>query len=286
VYYLPTGTVQWYVRDPSGNLIEINYPDVEDIDQSVVQNIVERGDVEARDGPAAGADGFDVDHRYVDRVATDIRVGRSLDLTAADPSHLSFVTKYLEHIDRVVVSHETYGDALRVGRACDEQGFFWYEDPLSETGESIYIQSRLADELKTSILGCEHARTGPFGRADHIVDKAVDMVRADAHLDGGITALMKIAHLAESFGLDVEIHLGGHAHLHCMSAIRNTNYYEHGLLHPQFEWRAGKGLQKNVDQVDSDGMVEVPDGPGLGFEVDWEYIEEHQLDRTTFTAGS
>jgi len=54
VYYLPTGTVQWYIRDPSGNVIEINYPDVDDIDQSVVPNIVERGDVEPNDGPHTG----------------------------------------------------------------------------------------------------------------------------------------------------------------------------------------------------------------------------------------
>ena len=54
VFYLPTGTVQWYIRDPSGNLIEINYPDADDIDESVVQNIVEREDVEPNDGPHPG----------------------------------------------------------------------------------------------------------------------------------------------------------------------------------------------------------------------------------------
>ncbi|WP_336022653.1 VOC family protein [Halobellus salinisoli] len=54
VFYLPTGTVQWYIRDPSGNLIEINYPNVDDIDESVVPNIVEREDVEPGDGPHPG----------------------------------------------------------------------------------------------------------------------------------------------------------------------------------------------------------------------------------------
>ncbi|MDJ1434393.1 VOC family protein [Halostagnicola sp. A-GB9-2] len=54
VYYLPTGTVQWYIRDPSGNLIEINYPEVDEIHESVVPNIVERQDVEPNDGPHPG----------------------------------------------------------------------------------------------------------------------------------------------------------------------------------------------------------------------------------------
>lgn len=54
VLYLPTGTVQAYVRDPSGNLIEVNYPNVEDLDESVVKNIVERPDVSP--GTPEGAD--------------------------------------------------------------------------------------------------------------------------------------------------------------------------------------------------------------------------------------
>jgi L-alanine-DL-glutamate epimerase-like enolase superfamily enzyme len=51
-------------------------------------------------------------------------------------------------------------------------------------------------------------------------------------MDWGITGLMKIAHAAEGMGLDVEIHAPGPAHRHCMAAIRNTNYYELGLVHP------------------------------------------------------
>ena len=43
---------------------------------------------------------------------------------------------------------------------------------------------------------------------------------------------MKVAHAAGGFGLDVEFHGGGLAHRHCISAVRNTNYYELGLLNP------------------------------------------------------
>lgn len=45
VYVLPTGEVQLYVRDPAGNLVEVNAPDVDEIDGSVVTNLVERTDV-------------------------------------------------------------------------------------------------------------------------------------------------------------------------------------------------------------------------------------------------
>lgn len=50
VLYLDSGTVQAYMRDPFGNLIEINYPDVNDLDREVVKNVVRRPDV-APDSP-------------------------------------------------------------------------------------------------------------------------------------------------------------------------------------------------------------------------------------------
>ena len=175
--------------------------------------------------------------------------------------------------------YETYAEALRVGRVLDELDYFWYEDPLAETGQSAYAMGRLADELRTPLLGCEHVRTGPFGRADHLREGALDLIRADAHLDGGITGVMKIAHLAEAFGIDVEPHVGGPAHLHCLSAIRNANYHEHGLLHPRFEWMTDRGFVGTAERIEA-GHVVVPDGPGLGVEIDWDLVEARQTGHT------
>ena len=47
VYALPSGELQLYVRDPAGNLVEVNAPDAGAIDGSVVPNVVERADVES-----------------------------------------------------------------------------------------------------------------------------------------------------------------------------------------------------------------------------------------------
>jgi catechol 2,3-dioxygenase-like lactoylglutathione lyase family enzyme len=52
VYELPDGAVQLYVRDPSGNMIEVNWPDVSALDRSVVTNIEK---VDAGTGEAAKA---------------------------------------------------------------------------------------------------------------------------------------------------------------------------------------------------------------------------------------
>ena len=61
-----------------------------------------------------------------------------------------------------------------------------------------------------------------------------------------------------------------------LAAIRNTNYYEMGLLHPKVApfhsppYR--DGYSDTIDAIDKDGCVDVPDGPGLGVEYDWEFI--------------
>lgn len=44
VFELPDGAVQLYVRDPAGNLVEVNWPDVSTLDDSVVTGLVRRED--------------------------------------------------------------------------------------------------------------------------------------------------------------------------------------------------------------------------------------------------
>ena len=176
--------------------------------------------------------------------------------------------------------YDTYAETLRVGRVLDELGYFWYEDPMADTGQSVRMARRLARDLDTPVLGMEHVRTGPFGAADHMAADALDLVRGDVHLDGGITGVTKIANVAEAFGVDVELHVGGPAHLHCMSAVRNTNYFEDGLLHPRIEWMSDQGFRGEVETLADDGTIAVPDGPGLGVEIDWEFVEERGTDFT------
>jgi len=173
----------------------------------------------------------------------------------------------------------TFADALAVGRACDEAGFFWYEDPFRDAGWSQFAHRKLRQFIKTPLLQTEHVR-GVEPKADFIVAEATDFVRADPEYDLGITGTMKIAHLAESFGLDVEIHASGPAHRHCMAAIRNTNFYEVALVGPQCKNAMPPvyccGYSDQLDAVGSDGCFAVPDGPGLGVVYDWGFIKRNQ----------
>jgi L-alanine-DL-glutamate epimerase-like enolase superfamily enzyme len=176
---------------------------------------------------------------------------------------------------------ETFGDALKLGRALDEEGFFWYEDPYRDGGISQHGHRKLRQKLDTPILQTEHVR-GLEPATDFIANEATDFMRADPEYDGGITGAMKRAKVAEGFGLDVEFHAPGPAQRHCIAAARNANYYELALVHPDCPNTQPPVYQGDysdmIDTIDENGTVPVPDGPGLGVEYDWDYIEDNATD--------
>ena len=171
-----------------------------------------------------------------------------------------------------------FGDALKLGWACDEYNFFWYEDPFMDGGVSIHAHRKLRELIKTPLLQLEHVR-GLEAHVDFIEAGATDFVRGDPDYDGGITGVMKIAHAAEGFGLDVELHAAGPERRHIMASMRNTNYYEMGMgsLIPVKE-----GYRDGYDVIDSNGCVDVPEGPGLGVEYDWDFVNAHRSDRVEY----
>ncbi len=175
---------------------------------------------------------------------------------------------------------KNFGDALKLGKACDEANFFWLEDPFQDGGVSQFAHRKLRHMIKTPILQTEHIRLLEQ-HVDFIVADATDYVRCGAHEDGGITGAMKIAHASEGFGLDAELHGPGPVHRHIMSAIRNTNIFELGLVHPKVKTIKPPiylDYSDELDSIDSNGNVWAPDGPGIGVELNWDWINFHKSD--------
>jgi L-alanine-DL-glutamate epimerase-like enolase superfamily enzyme len=172
---------------------------------------------------------------------------------------------------------ETFADTLALGRALDDEEFYWYEDPLRDGGISQHAHRKLRQQLETPILQTEHVR-GLEIKSDFAASESTDILRADPEYDAGITGAMKVAHAAEGFGIDVEFHAPGPAQRHCIAATRNTNYYEMALVHPDMQNTQPPVYEGEysdlLDTVASDGHVQVPDGPGLGVSYDWDYISE------------
>ncbi|WP_331236482.1 enolase C-terminal domain-like protein [Natronorarus salvus] len=205
----------------------------------------------------------DIDREVETVTAVGERVGSEMDLMY-DPA----------------CEYETFADALAVGRTCDEAGFFWYEDPYRDGGISQHSHGKLRELLDTPLLLTEHVR-GLEPYTDFLANGATDFARADPEYDGGITGAMKRTRVAEGLGLDVEFHAPGPAQRHCIAATRNANYYELALVHPdcantQPPVYEGE-YSDQLDAISSNGTVPVPDGPGLGVEYDWEYIEANEV---------
>ncbi|MCP5149781.1 MAG: mandelate racemase [Ectothiorhodospiraceae bacterium] len=173
----------------------------------------------------------------------------------------------------------TFADALYVGRACDEAGYFWYEDPYRDSGVSAFGHQRLREKLATPILVSEHVR-GLEQKAGFLLAGGCDMIHADPEYDMGITGAMKIAHLCEALGLDVQMHACGPAHRAVVATVRNTHFYEMALVGPGMANSVPPvyacGYSDQPDAVGADGCVPVPDGPGLGVEYDWDFIASHR----------
>ena len=105
----------------------------------------------------------------------------------------------------------TWADALFVGRACDEAGYFWYEDPYRDTGIALEGHKRLRERLRTPLLVCEHVR-GIEAKAAFMIGGGGDLLHIDPEYDMGITGAMKLVHMTQALGLDVQFHACGPAH--------------------------------------------------------------------------
>src|SRR5262247_3941893 len=168
-----------------------------------------------------------------------------------------------------------YEDAVRVGRAIEALSYFWYEDPLAE--EDLYNYVKLRNKLDIPIMSTEYTPGRLYGMAQWIQQMASDILRGDVAVTGGITPLVKIAHLAEAFHMKCEIHHGGNslnnvANLHVTMAVPNCDYYE---VFPASG--ANKFALVEDIEVDDQGLVYAPEKPGLGYDIDWELVKRETV---------
>ncbi len=182
----------------------------------------------------------------------------------------------------------TWTDALYVGRACDDAGYFWYEDPYRDTGTAVEGHKRLRERLRTPLLVCEHVR-GLESKAAFLLAGGGDLIHADPEYDMGITGALKIAHFCQALGLDVQYHACGPAHRAIMSATPNTHFYEMALIGPDMPNAVPPvyacDYSDQPDAVAADGTVPVPDGPGLGVTYDWGFIERTRSQHQVFAGN-
>jgi L-alanine-DL-glutamate epimerase-like enolase superfamily enzyme len=161
-------------------------------------------------------------------------------------------------------------EALAVGRVLDELDYHWFEEPLPETQLDLY--RHLVAALRTPILAAETVRLTDL--PNFLTGRTMTIARGDVLIKGGVTGLRKALHACELFGFELEIHTANTplldvANLHVACSARNTSMVE--VHHPIFRF----GLKRHPFNVGADGCAHLTTGPGLGVELDYDWIENH-----------
>ena len=172
----------------------------------------------------------------------------------------------------------TLEEALWVGRELERLGYYWLEHPMVETRVEAY--RRLTRELDIAVLAPEHVPGGVFSRAEWVLQGASDMLRIDVNY-GGITGCWKLINVCQAYGLKCEIHGGGWAHAQLLGAAPEATclYYERGLLRPGLDDAYAAPYLTNIpDPMDDDGNVIISQQPGLGLDLNWEYIDANRVE--------
>ncbi|MFZ7090221.1 mandelate racemase/muconate lactonizing enzyme family protein [Primorskyibacter sp. 2E233] len=155
----------------------------------------------------------------------------------------------------------TVDGAIRAARAFREFDLVWFEEPIPPDHPQGH--ARIATEGGIPIASGENLRSlWDFRTA---IENGVTFPEPDVTNCGGITAFMKIAHLAEAYHLPVTSHGAHDVTVHLLAACPNRTFMEaHGF-----------GLENYIETPLNiqQGMAIAPDTPGHGIVFDWDKLE-------------
>jgi D-galactarolactone cycloisomerase len=162
----------------------------------------------------------------------------------------------------------------RVMPVMDELGIGWLEEPFPAHDHRSYREAKLCGRTPLA-AGENHYTRFEFDRV--IEDGAITILQPDLSKSGGITECLRIAAMGSAQKLPVHPHssmtgLNHAASIHFLAAIDNGGYFE-GDVSKSNKFR--DELVANPGAIDKDGNVWPLDRPGLGLEVDEEFLKKH-----------
>ena len=168
-------------------------------------------------------------------------------------------------------------ESIYVGRELEKLDYYFLEHPMHEIRVEPY--RRLCRELDIAVCAPEHATNMHYSRAEWIMQGASDIGRIDVNF-GGITACKRAVDVYESFGVPCEMHGGWFPNSAILGATTDETclFYERGLLRPDHDYDATPPfLNSPCDPMDDSGNVLLPQGHGLGYDFNWDYIDDNRV---------
>jgi L-alanine-DL-glutamate epimerase-like enolase superfamily enzyme len=217
---------------------------------------------------------------YVDEggfKAVKMRVGAMDGAPHVSASRVKAARKALgPEIGLMVDAHGTYtvADARRFAHLVADCDLAWFEEPVIADDKAGMAELRAACSVPIAAGESEATR---FAFRDLAILRAADIFQPDLGFCGGISEAMKIAAIASAFNLRLAPHLWAgapafFAGLHVCAAAASSFIVEYSLgANPMLH----DLVEETVDL--KDGMIAIPDGPGLGFTVSEKFLEAHAL---------
>ena len=162
--------------------------------------------------------------------------------------------------------------AIRLGKALEPYNLMFFEEPVPPDNIMSLKNVREAG-LSMDLATGERAFT-KWGYRELIENQLVDIIQPDLCHDGGIKETLKIAAMAETYNIMVAPHnpngpVGTAASVHAAACMPNFIILEYALSPTRDECQAGD-VFKAVN-----GRIELPTKPGLGIEIDEDYVARH-----------
>ena len=152
--------------------------------------------------------------------------------------------------------------AIRAARAFAPYDLTWLEEPIAP--DDMAAHARVLRDGGLPIAAGENLRT-LWDFRHLIASGGVTYPEPDVTNCGGVTPFIKIAHLAEAFGLPVTSHGAHDVTVHLLAAVPNRSYLEaHGF-----------GLDRYIAEPLAlrEGCAIAPERPGHGIAFDWQGLE-------------
>lgn len=162
-------------------------------------------------------------------------------------------------------------DAIAFAQAVERHGAFWLEEPLHWHLQPADFQ-RLASATPIPLAHGER-ELHRFSVRDFATCGAVRYLQFDSTRHAGFTESLRIATLAEQFGVRISPHQVPELHAHLCAAFPGVSFAVESNGVPDPLW---SGMYRRRAEI-RDGYVHLDDAPGFGVEFDWQFIERHRV---------
>ena len=180
--------------------------------------------------------------------------------------------------DDMVISADANGsydvkEAIRIGKIMEQYKYAFYEEPVPF---DWYEETKqVADALSIPVAGGEQEPSLHNFRW-LLANDGLQIVQADMFYFGGMIRCMKVARMANALGRLHIPHVSGIGYIymmHFISSIPNAGpYHEYKSFKLDFPFEC-----KTSSLIPEDGVVTVPTGPGLGIDIDPDFIKKHTV---------